>query len=54
MKQLKGLDISNTDINEVDIDKLPNSLENIYYEKRPVSEFYGQCQKCQQLNTSKN
>ncbi|CAG8849280.1 19844_t:CDS:2, partial [Gigaspora margarita] len=29
MKKLKELDISNTDINEVDINKLPNSLKNI-------------------------
>lgn len=31
MERLKRLDISNTDINEVNIDKLPNSLEEIKY-----------------------
>ena len=31
MKNLKVLNICNTDINEVDITKLPNSLEEIKY-----------------------
>ncbi|CAG8842918.1 5414_t:CDS:1, partial [Racocetra persica] len=29
MKKLKSLDIGNTDLNEVNVDKLPNSLETI-------------------------
>ncbi|CAI2194640.1 15031_t:CDS:1 [Funneliformis geosporum] len=31
MQQLKYLDISNTDLNEVNVDELPNSLEQIIY-----------------------
>lgn len=31
MKNLKSLDISNTDLNEVNIDKLPKSLESLLY-----------------------
>jgi len=31
MKKLKYLGISNTDLDEVDTDKLPDSLEDIYY-----------------------
>ncbi|CAG8678035.1 7093_t:CDS:2, partial [Ambispora leptoticha] len=66
MKKLEYLDISNTDLNEVNIDKLPNSLEEIDYstKKRPTCKLipivlqlekyfgkYGRCQKCQQPNT---
>lgn len=37
MKQLKILDICNTDINEINTDKLPENLEEIYYstEEKP-------------------
>ncbi|RIA78638.1 hypothetical protein C1645_842791 [Glomus cerebriforme] len=37
MKKLKKLDISNTDIDEVDVNKLPTSLKSIKYsiEERP-------------------
>jgi hypothetical protein len=66
MEKLKILDISNTDINEVNIDKLPKSLEQISYlvEVRLDCKLttitsqlekygkYGCCLKCQQTNTS--
>ncbi|MCE8163174.1 MAG: protein kinase [Candidatus Moeniiplasma glomeromycotorum] len=41
MKQLKILDISDTDISEVNIDKLPKSLEKINYEieERPTCKL---------------
>ncbi|CAG8595478.1 16085_t:CDS:2 [Racocetra persica] len=68
MEKLRELNISNTDINEVDINKLPKSLESIEYsiELRPSCKLttivpqlekygkYGRCKKCQQPNTSKN
>jgi len=67
MEKLKYLDIDNTDLNEVDIDKLPKSLEGIEYSIRlrpncKLTEIvflldkvkYGFCPKCQQPNTSKN
>jgi len=68
MKQLKYLDIRNTDINEVNINKLSDSLEVIAYstELRPncnltviVSQLekyseYGLCEKCGQTNAGKN
>lgn len=65
MKQLKELDISNTNLNEVNIDKLPRSLEEIecFTAQRPDCKLteivsllerfrYGWCQQCQQPNTS--
>jgi len=68
MRQLKYLDISNTDINEVDVSKLPSSLEVIIYstELRPDCKLvnivlqlkgydeHSLCQKCGQVKTSKN
>jgi len=68
-KQLKYLDISDTDFNEVNVDKLPKSLEKFNYsnKKRPDCKLvkiipqldkhftkFGLCLKCQQFNTSKN
>jgi hypothetical protein len=66
MEKLKILDISDTDLNEVDINKLPKSLEQINYliEVRPDCKLttiasqlekygkYGRCLKCWQTNTS--
>ncbi|CFW93055.1 putative Non-specific protein-tyrosine kinase [endosymbiont DhMRE of Dentiscutata heterogama] len=67
MKKLWELDISNTDLNEVNIDKLPQSLRRIDFsiEKRLscklveiISQLkihgHGKCQKCQQWNTSQS
>ncbi|KLL04845.1 MAG: hypothetical protein MRERV_1c097 [Mycoplasmataceae bacterium RV_VA103A] len=65
MKKLRELDISNTDINEVNIDKLPRSLESIKYSTDyncKLAEIvpqldkvkYAFCQKCQQINTNNN
>ncbi|CAI2187186.1 6300_t:CDS:10 [Funneliformis geosporum] len=38
MKKLKELNVSNIDVNEVDLDKLPDSLEKIFYstKERPI------------------
>jgi len=67
IEELKFLDISNTDIDEVNIDRLPKNLEKIEYStsERPncklntiVSQLeehrYGWCQKCKQPNTSED
>ncbi|KLL04537.1 MAG: hypothetical protein MRERV_19c025 [Mycoplasmataceae bacterium RV_VA103A] len=69
MKNLKALDISDTNINEVNIDKLPRSLKRIYYstEYRPGCKLteivslldkyfgkFGRCQKCGFAKTSDN
>lgn len=65
MNRLDYLDINNTDINEVNIDKLPRSLKKIEYssKKRPDCELFKiaselerhgceLCKKCQQVKTS--
>jgi len=68
MKQLRQLHIDNTDLNEVNIDKLPQNLERIDHSTnlRPDCKLvaivpqlkkyieHGRCQKCQLPNTSKN
>jgi len=67
MKNLKELRIENTDFNEVNIDLLPRSLEEIRYftSLRPncqlnviISQLeivkFGFCKNCQQPNTSQN
>ncbi|CAG8502591.1 1595_t:CDS:2 [Racocetra persica] len=67
LKKLEYLDISSTDINEVNIDKLPKSLKCIAYSttKSPHCQLtsitlqlekckYAFCQKCQQPNTSED
>jgi len=61
MEKLKELDIRHTDFNEVNIDKLPRSLEEIKYSGCKLIEIvpqlekikYGWCKKCQQPNSSK-
>jgi len=68
MKQLRTLNISNTDINEVNIEQLPESLKEIYYsiEYRSncqlttiipqLDKYFGKfnrCLKCLLANTSK-
>jgi serine/threonine protein kinase len=60
LKQLKGINISDTNFNSVDTVKLPRSLEGIYYSSNsalaaqlePVK--WGFCKRCKQPNTSKN
>ncbi|KLL04733.1 MAG: hypothetical protein MRERV_13c031 [Mycoplasmataceae bacterium RV_VA103A] len=66
MNNLKELGISNTDLNEVNIDKLPKSLEIVYHstKERPNCKLtaivpcldkhfgeHGRCLECNQLNT---
>jgi hypothetical protein len=66
MKQLKRLYIGGTDISEVNLDKLPESLEEIDYSigGRPNNKLteiisqlekyrYGRCNQCQHPNTNK-
>lgn len=67
MKNLYKLEISNTDINEININKLPKSLKRVDYqiskadckltEIVPQLESFNNhklCQICQELNTSEN
>ncbi|CAJ0824658.1 6738_t:CDS:10 [Entrophospora sp. SA101] len=66
LEQLRELYISNTDLNEVDVNKLPPNLEYINYSTtgRPTCKlteivpllkkrnYYGRCCQCQQINTN--